>query len=111
MKKIMEIHDVFELPKVGLVAGGANPELDCLTREQIRRSIPERVLIQTAAGKHIFARVLGVEVVSSLIDQKNIHLRFDDSVQRRDLENGATVYSISGEETSEQLIEQDAVRV
>lgn len=95
MQKIMRILDMFELPDLGLIISGDNPEFDPMPKDHIRSVIGEKVEIHKANGSKLTVDVLGVDVSTSLIGKKSISIRVGANIKKEDLERGAMVYTLT----------------
>lgn len=93
MEEIMKIQDVFEAPTRGVVVGGVNAELDCLSIAEIKDRIGRKVRLHNPGGSVIEAEVIDVEVSNSLIDRKNIYVLLPLSIAAGKLELGAIMSS------------------
>jgi hypothetical protein len=93
MKKVMQICDMLELPGLGVIISGTNSELDSLTNEQIEKYIGNEVLIQKADNSSIVVDGVKVDIGTSLIGRKNIHICLAESIKLSDLERNAIVLS------------------
>lgn len=92
MQKIMDRFDVFEHPKHGLIIGATNPELDALSREQIRSLIGEKIEIHRVDGSRLKADVMGVEVANSISDHKSVMICLGKHIKAGDVKTGVEVY-------------------
>jgi hypothetical protein len=95
MRKIMEVTDVFELPEHGVIISGVNPELDSLSKAEIRRLIGQRVTIRSPEGGKIDLEINDIDAPSSLIGRRNIQICVGFSVGVSDLKVGSVVYGTS----------------
>jgi hypothetical protein len=93
MKIVMQILDFFELPGLGVIISGTNSDLDSLSNEQIEKYIGNEVLIQKADNSLIEVDGVKVDIGTSLIGRKNIHICLAENIKLSDLERNATVLS------------------
>jgi hypothetical protein len=92
MRKILEITDIFELPEHGVIISGVNPELDSLSKAEIKKLIGRRVTIRFPEEGETELEVKDIDAPSSLIGRKNIQICLGFSVNVSDLKVGSTVY-------------------
>ena len=76
-------------------ACASNPELDPLSREQIRSLIGERIEIHRADGSRLRADVAEVDVATSLTDHKNVMICLGKNIQAKDVQTGVAVYGLA----------------
>ena len=74
MKYLYDVFFVMDIPSKGFLIGGANSDLDPLTKEEIVDYIGEKVIVTDDSNNRVTVDVLGVEITSSIVDRKNIYI-------------------------------------
>jgi hypothetical protein len=92
MFELMKIGNIFETPR-GLVIGGTNAELDCVTAPVLRNILEKLKTVHLQNSLDIDqVDVLGVEISNSIGNNLNIHLLVS-SLKLTDVKEGIMVYS------------------
>ncbi|URZ18355.1 hypothetical protein [Clostridium felsineum] len=95
MEKIIEIKDIFELPKLGVVIIGNNDELKSLTPNEIRTLIGKRIFVCMKNGNYSTYNVTGVDIPISIVGKKcSINICIGNSINIFNIEIGSVVYNI-----------------
>lgn len=97
MKKIIDVIDVFQLPKFGLIISGIGPSCSSFDKETVKQSIGTKVLIKFSNGKEEIYEVTNKEVSFpgfSPDPHWNINICLGFDIELSTIEIGAKVYSL-----------------
>ena len=87
-----KIQDWFEHPDFGIIVSIANPELDQLSKDEIKDLVGDCIAIldaETQQEKRI--QVSQVEVSTSIIDKKNINICLGSSIKLSDIKPNSNI--------------------
>lgn len=90
----MTLYDVHKTSK-GVVIGGVNPEFDAMQPNEIQEMIEVSIGIEihNPDGSVLRSAVAGVEIMTSLIDKKNIFILLQSGITEETIQQEAVVYS------------------
>ena len=94
MKAIMKIEDSFLIAKIGLIVSGINPQLDALSKDEIKAEIGTQVKIVSPSGEEIDTYVKEVLISDSLVSKKNISIALNEIHGVTEIDRGSLLYSI-----------------
>lgn len=91
-----KIQDWFEHPDFGVIVSIANPELDQLSKDEIKDLVGDCIGIldaETQQEKKI--QVSQVEVSTSMIDKKNINICLGNSIKLSEIKLNSSIIFVS----------------
>ena len=100
MPAIMSVLDVFELAECGVVIAGSNPRFNELKNEAIQEIIGKALVIQLPQGEELSVNVVEVDIARSLVDQVNISILLEHTVDLEKIKIGSQVLSLENPEES-----------
>ena len=87
-----KIQDWFEHDKFGIIVSIANPELDKLSNNEIKKLVGDRVAIQDSTfHKKKWAKVSKIEIANSIIDKKNVNICLGNSIKLSDIKPNSNI--------------------
>jgi hypothetical protein len=96
MEKIIEIKDIFELPKLGVFIVGKNDKFQSLTSNEIRKLIGKRIIVCTKDGNRSIYDVIGVDIPISMQGEKcSINICIGNLINSSNIEKGSVVYNVN----------------
>jgi hypothetical protein len=91
MKAIMKIEDSFLIKKTGLIVSGVNPQIDALSKNEVKAEIGTKVRIVLPSGEEVNANVREIAISDSLVGNKNISIALGGVTE---IDRGSLLYSI-----------------
>ena len=87
-----KIQDWFEHPDFGVIVSIANPELDQLSKDEIKDLVGDCIAILDAeTQQEKLIKVSQVEVSTSIIDKKNVHICLGNSIELSDIKPNSEI--------------------
>ena len=87
-----KIQDWFEHDKFGVIVSIASPELDKLSNDEIKNIVGNRVaILDTDSQEEKWIEVSDIEIASSIIDKKNIHICLGNSIKLSDIKPNSDI--------------------
>ena len=97
MDRVMQVADCFKRPNTGIIISGHNRDLDGLNTNEIKKYIGTKILIKNPDNTEIIVEGVVVDVGTSLLGRKNIHICLPGSIELLDIKTEATVFTLSDE--------------
>ena len=87
-----KIQDWFEHPNFGIIVSIANPELDQLSKDEIKDLVGDCIAILDAkTQQERWIQVSQVEVSTSIIDKKNVHICLGNSIKLSEIKPSSSI--------------------
>ena len=97
-----KIQDWFEHPDFGIIVSITNPELDKLSKDEIKDIVGDCIAILDAeTQQERWIQVSQVEVSTSIIDKKNVHICLGNSIKLSDIKPDSDIIFATKEERKE----------
>ena len=97
-----KIQDWFEHPDFGIIVSITNPELDKLSKDEIKDIVGDCIAILDAeTQQEKWIQVSQVEVSTSIIDKKNVHICLGNSIKLSDIKPDSDIIFATKEERKE----------
>ncbi len=87
-----KIQDWFEHPNFGIIVSIANPQLDKFSKDEIKGLVGDCIAILDAETQQKkWIQVSQVEVSTSIIDKKNVHICLGNSIKLSDIKPNSDI--------------------
>ena len=87
-----KIQDWFEHPDFGVIISIANPELDQLSKDEIKDLVGDCIaILDTETQQERWIQVSQVEVSTSIIDKKNINICLSNSIKLSEIKPSSSI--------------------
>lgn len=97
-----KIQDWFEHPNFGVIVSIANPELDKLSDDKIKNLVGDCIaILDVETQQKKWTQVSQVEVSTSIIDKKNVHICLGNSIKLSDIKPSSGIILNPKQETIE----------
>ena len=97
-----KIQDWFEHDKFGVIVSIASPELDKLSKDEIKNLVGDRVaILDSTFDEKKWAKVSEIEIANSIIDKKNVHICLGNSIKLSDIKPNSDIIFIPKQENIE----------
>ena len=94
-----KMQDWFEHPDFGVIVSIANLELDELSDDEIRNLVGDRVaILDTDSQEKKWIEVSDIEIASSIIDKKNVHICLGRSIKLSEIKPNSSIVLLDEEE-------------
>ena len=91
MKTFMTVFDIFDIPDKGIIIAGVNPKLDYMEPNDFKGFIGRFIEIHNPDSSTVNSVIKDLKVTSSLIDQKNIFILLESSIDKEEIQKEAVV--------------------